>query len=326
MSADERHLNLIFVLLNTKRLLTREELRTKVGGYDPAASEDAFQRMFERDKKDIKKRGIEIETAHVDPGFNDEWGYRIDPDKFFLPDLELDGPDRVILSEAAKVWNDQQLAKLAEDAAGKIVDGDEDKFDDGDADEVRPMGLSLGLSLSQEEAVTLFNAIDQGMIVQFDYLTKGESAPKLRTVDPWQIVLSGGHWYLVGFDHTREEQRTFKLARFKSEVVITNKAITHFKPDDFNILSVVSFWRQTHDGDGLAKINVRQRCAGTLRLQADSIESVNEQDVLTIRYTNEEILARDIVTVLPDVYSIEPESLRDAVFRIVRETKNRHEL
>ena len=315
MHPDERHLNLIFVLFNTRRPLTRDELRSRVGGYDPHASDDAFERMFERDKDKIKSRGVPIETVQVDPGFNDATGYRIDPKKFFLAELDLDAQDRAILAQAAKAWTDAQLAKLAEGAADKIGDSEDDEG----------LGLSLGLTLNHESATTLFGAIADEKIVRFDYLTKGDAAPKTRTVEPWQVLLSGGHWYLVGYDHSREEQRTFKLARFKSDVAVSHESITHFKPQDFDMMSVVAYWRQTQDGDGLATVHARHNQAGTLRLQADSIDAGKEYDVLTIRYANEEILARDIVAVIDDVVLVEPASLRATVARIIGDTKKRHE-
>jgi len=331
MSADERHLNLVFVLVNTKRPLLREELRNKVGGYYPNSSDKAFERMFERDKEVLRKSGILLETRPVDPGFNDALGYVIDPDKFFLTDVNLDAQDRVILAEASKVWKDSQLAKLAEDAAGKIVDSDEDQNgdqsddDENEEEQSEVLRLTLGTSLNEQNAITVFEAINDGKIVTFDYLTKGDLHPKTRTVEPWQILLSGGHWYLVGFDHARQEQRTFKLARMKSEFTVTEKPITHFKPLDFDILNVVSYWRQTQDGSGMAKVQVARGLAGTLRLQADTIESADKYDVLTIRYANEEILARDIAAVIDQVLSVEPLSLRQAVTRIIRETKNGHD-
>jgi len=335
MNALERHLNLLFVLVNSKRPLTKEELRSRVGGYEPSATEGAFERMFERDKRALREIGILIETVAIDPGFSDVDGYVLDPERFFLTDLNLDGPERAILAEASRVWKDSRLAKIAADAAGRIFENDDQTNEQ--------LGLSLGLPLNQESAIAIFGAVNDGKIVKFDYLTKGEAHPKTRTVEPWQVLLSGGHWYLVGFDHARQEQRTFKLARLKSDVTVTDQPITHFKPLDFDILQVVSYWRQNQDGAGLATVQVARGQAGTLRLQAETVETddgvdevensdvavtvkpADSWDVLTIRYANEELLARDIATVINHVGSVEPESLRQAVIRIVRATENRHQ-
>jgi predicted DNA-binding transcriptional regulator YafY len=35
-----------------------------------------------------------------------------------------------------------------------------------------------------------------------------------RRLDPWGLLLRGGFWYVVGHDHHRDEQRTFRVDRF----------------------------------------------------------------------------------------------------------------
>ncbi len=39
-----------------------------------------------------------------------------------------------------------------------------------------------------------------------------------RTVDPWGLLLRDGFWYLIGFDHGRGEQRTFRIDRIEGAV------------------------------------------------------------------------------------------------------------
>ena len=53
----ERHL--IFCLLASRRFLTRETIRASVE--NQGLSDAAFQRMFERDKDDLRDLGIPIE-------------------------------------------------------------------------------------------------------------------------------------------------------------------------------------------------------------------------------------------------------------------------
>ena len=40
------------------------------------------------------------------------------------------------------------------------------------------------------------------------------TAAPTRHLDPWGLLLRGGFWYVVGHDHDREEQRTFRVDRF----------------------------------------------------------------------------------------------------------------
>ena len=71
----ERLINLTIALLATKRYLTKNEIFTSVEGYE--GSPETRERMFERDKDDLRNLGIQIEVGGFDPAFDDEAGYRI---------------------------------------------------------------------------------------------------------------------------------------------------------------------------------------------------------------------------------------------------------
>ena len=49
--------------------------------------------------------------------------------------------------------------------------------------------------------------------VEFSY--RGER----RTLDPWGLLLRGGFWYVIGHDHARGGQRTFRVDRFDRDQV-----------------------------------------------------------------------------------------------------------
>ncbi|MEY4469305.1 MAG: hypothetical protein RLZZ87_629, partial [Actinomycetota bacterium] len=74
---SERLVNLTIALLATKRYLTKAEIFRTVAGYTGDA--EAKDRMFERDKEDLRSLGIVIELGTFDPLFEDEAGYRIKP-------------------------------------------------------------------------------------------------------------------------------------------------------------------------------------------------------------------------------------------------------
>ena len=76
----ERLVNLTMALLASRRYLKKSEIFQKVAGY--SGSNETKERMFERDKDDLRALGIEIEVASHDPLFEDEPGYRIKPEKF----------------------------------------------------------------------------------------------------------------------------------------------------------------------------------------------------------------------------------------------------
>jgi predicted DNA-binding transcriptional regulator YafY len=42
-----------------------------------------------------------------------------------------------------------------------------------------------------------------------------------RRVDPFRLSFRNGHWYLAAFDHTRGEERSFRLDRIGGDVELT---------------------------------------------------------------------------------------------------------
>ena len=87
---NERLVNLTIALLATKRYLTKNEIFRNIEGYEGSA--EAKERMFERDKDDLRKLGIQIEVGGLDPLFDDEAGYRIRPESYALSLRELPRP------------------------------------------------------------------------------------------------------------------------------------------------------------------------------------------------------------------------------------------
>ena len=80
----ERLLNLVIALLSTRQPLSRARIRQAVPDY-AAGSDEAFERMFERDKDELRALGIPLRTEPIDPFFDDEPGYRIDQREYALP-------------------------------------------------------------------------------------------------------------------------------------------------------------------------------------------------------------------------------------------------
>ena len=76
----ERLVNLVICLLSTRQFLTAERIRDAVPGYEAGdgskATDEAFKRMFERDKAELRELGIPLETGR-NSHFDSEDGYRI---------------------------------------------------------------------------------------------------------------------------------------------------------------------------------------------------------------------------------------------------------
>ena len=76
---SERLLNLLIMLLVQRHYVAKDRIRTILY---PDSSTDGFEKMFERDKEELRSLGVPIEVGHMDAYFDDEPGYRIRPDEF----------------------------------------------------------------------------------------------------------------------------------------------------------------------------------------------------------------------------------------------------
>ena len=115
---SERLVNLTIALLATKRYLTKSEIFRTVEGYEGAP--DSKDRMFERDKDDLRNLGIEIEVGSFDPLFEDEPGYRINPQTYEIQLKNLTPGEYSLLLLAAQKWSGSALTSESMGALIKL--------------------------------------------------------------------------------------------------------------------------------------------------------------------------------------------------------------
>jgi proteasome accessory factor B len=108
---SERLVNLTIALLATKRWITKSEIFGTIDGYDGEA--DAKERMFERDKEDLRNLGIDIEVGTFDPLFEDEAGYRIRSENYRLNFDLLTSREFSLISMAIQSWRGAVLGSSA---------------------------------------------------------------------------------------------------------------------------------------------------------------------------------------------------------------------
>ncbi len=169
--AAERLLNLIIALSHARGRMTRAEIRATVAGYDPERGGDspaearkrtaAFERMFERDKEDLRRIGVPLRTV-VDATHGDDIGYVIDAGEASMPPIDLSPVERAILAVAAEYW---QSAALGTDARRAFV-----KLSSSmpRVEEV-PVHLAARSTEGAESAPALAQAIADGQAVAFLY-------------------------------------------------------------------------------------------------------------------------------------------------------------
>ena len=101
-------------------------------------------------------------------------------------------------------------------------------------DEFRP-AFSIegdGESDSDELRGRLADALDGRHVVRFDYLKSGASAAETRTLAPYALIGSAGHWYALGHDWDRLDVRSFRVDRMLDLSVLPR---TFAEPEGFDL-------------------------------------------------------------------------------------------
>jgi proteasome accessory factor B len=204
----ERLINLVALLLEARRPLTFEQIRSLMPAYqqDDVA---AAKRMFERDKDTLREVGVPVELSSTD-AWEVEQGYRIPKEEYYLPEVSFT-PDEVwalfVAAHAPGESGDAELAfqKLSTGADMNVLSAMAERSVAPGAD---PSGPHLG---------AVADALARRRAVRFRY-RPAQGKPGQRDVDPYALVFRGGHWYLAGLDRTRGEVRSFRLSRVLSKI------------------------------------------------------------------------------------------------------------
>ena len=302
---SERLVNLTIALLATKRFVTKSEIFRTVDGYE--GSPETKERMFERDKDDLRNLGIEIEVGSFDPLFEDEAGYRIRPEGYALNLNDITGEELALLSLAAEAWRGAALDDAAQSALLRLssigVVSDIDSLP----------AMTPRLSSSHISFQTLTTAITSRIPVTFNYIAK-ELSTEIRVVDPYGIATRNGHWYLVGFDHKREGIRIFRFDRIDGDISKYAKGKAYEIPADFDLKS------QLDGADSLSqsRIDIRKGKAHVLRQMATSIEDKGEWDQIAISYPDTERMIKLVLWHGNDVKVVSDDDLRNGVIAALK--------
>ena len=302
----ERLLSLVVCLLSASRYLTAAQIREAVPGYPD--SFDAFKRMFERDKDELRELGIPLETG-TNSSADDELGYRISRQAYVLPDIRLEPDEAAVLGLAARVWRRAELAGAAEGALLKL------RAAGIEAEDTTQSGIEPRLQTGEAAFGPLWEAVRDRRAVSFSYRGAGASAAQQRRLEPWGVVNRNGRWYVVGHDSDRGAQRVFRLSRIDGPVSFTGPPGAVEVPPGTDVREAVKNWDAEPASEQIGVLRVRAGAGYGLRRYAVSQEpgEVAGWDTIKVPYHETGWWSEHLASFGADVVVLEPADLRDAV-------------
>lgn len=307
----ERLLNLVICLLATRQFLSKDQIRAAVPQYAECRTDEAFERMFERDKEEVREMGIPLETGSNSAWFEDEIGYRVDRAAYALPEVSFEPDELAVLGLASRVWQQASLAGPASRALVKL------KAAGVEPDDASLLGIEPRVRTSEPAFEPLYAAVRDRRPVRFPYRAGRTGGLADRRLEPWGIVSWHGRWYVVGHDRDRDATRVFRLSRVAGPVEAIGEAGEVQAPEGVDFRAEVAALSDEQPRSK-ARLRVRAGTGFALRRRAVSESPGDEWDELRVPFGDAEVLADEVAGYGPDVVALEPEELRAAVIRRLR--------
>jgi proteasome accessory factor B len=273
-------------------------------------ADEAFKRMFERDKAELREMGVPLETGRTS-AFDTEDGYRIARADYELPEITLTGEEAAAVGLALRLWESAQLAGAAHSALVKL------KAAGVDVDTSRAIPLQPRLDAGEPAFEPCYAAARDRRLLEFDYRRPDDDAPARRHVQPWGVVAWHGRWYLVGLDLDRQAPRQFRLSRVVGQPTVSGPAGAFTPPPDVDLAAIVA----GQDAGEEHSVIVRARPGGAVGLRRAAIPlgpADDGEDLLELRTTEPGALADRLAAYGADVVVEEPTAMREAVLSRLR--------
>ena len=307
---NERLVNLTIALLATKRYLTKNEIFRNIEGYEGSA--EAKERMFERDKDDLRKLGIQIEVGGLDPLFDDEAGYRIRPESYSLALRDLTPTQVTLLSLAAQAWQDAAFTDLSQQALRKLTSIGLDT----DSSQLPVMAPKL--VGADEKLRSALDALTSLATIEFDYLNVHGLAQR-RRLEVYGVQARQSHWYLIGQDVEKAAIRNFRVDRIQGSVTSIGKSQSYEIPANFEITELEPAIQTP-----MAVLQVRPGSGYQLRRMAATVETADDWDLLEVPIFDLEFFTNLVLWHGEDVIVSSPVQLRENVITALEKLVSIH--
>jgi proteasome accessory factor BC len=320
-----RQLSLVAFLMAERRPLTARDIKSNVEGYSEM-SDEAFARRFYSDRAELIALGVPLHSQRDE--FTGEELYTLRSERYFLPELRLEEDELAALTTAVFLLEGQfayaeplrlALQNLALGRPGFADTSSETQ----ERVEVRDPDYTPEM---QGRLAKLENAISKQRTVKFRYWSIYKDDEEERTLNPYALLPENGSWYVIGRDLDRDDIRTFRVSRIRSDIRFATRRERDFRlPEEFDIERYRgrAKW-QFGDVAGEARIEVAPDTAWWVERVYGHRDRL-EDGVFVTQYASLPLLAEWILKQEGRAVPVEPKELRDLVLGGLAAARKAHQ-
>ena len=274
--------------------VSKRQLLESVSGYAENKTQEARDRMFERDKDLLRAMGIQLEVIDGEGSDDPEaTRYRLTKQAFDWPkDFTLNERHMQLLELAAKAWNHQSLGQVAQSALTRMR-----AF--GAAFEQQSLQVvSPRLFAKDPNFTPIAEASDRGVQIEVQY-QKPESTPELKLLSPVRLRFKAGQWLLLASDSG--ELKNYLLRRMVSKAALSELAAERFDAVD---IEAAELSLEAHIQSQQATLELRPGSEAWYHFGGDRVQ---------VAYMDQELFAEELIDLGMDVKILEPKSLAEYV-------------
>jgi proteasome accessory factor B len=290
----QRWLDVVAYLAGRRLPVSTEELWRAVPAYGAGLEgtekeKQTVRRMFERDKDELRKLGIPIDTVpySINYGLEQATGYRLATKDFHLPYLKLmaeargegsGASGRAVAAPNASLEIPADEASAALDGLSELASVPSFPLRKAAKSAFRKLAFDLDPEFLREappvvyardpetEATTealrlLSDAVQRRKAVRFRYRGITRDTDDERLVHPFGLLFQHGRWYLVGRDADKDEERMFRLGRMSDPRLDAPKpdGPEYDVPESFDLDAYAgrAAWEVGEDPEGSVEAAVR---------------------------------------------------------------------
>lgn len=307
---EDRLFSLILALSATRDGLTKTDIYRSVHGYVERYNHDADQaldKLFERDKKDLREMGVVINTFELsaDEGQTHNIRYVITPDAYKLPaDIAFTSKEMSFLQLAAAVWRELTLSADARHALTKLrslgIQADSDL-------------LHIAPRIGHEERSfsIVTDALENDLILEFSYAKPGDDSPRLRQAAPLGLAQWHDRWYMLAFDLDAQAERTFLLSRIRGAIRHLPQQSHEREPLDYSARLVRELTEIAESNPVVLHVPVDSEVSHLLERWGGTVSGLTWH----VPTADIELLAEELLPFATEVAVKQPSQLRDAIVR-----------